>query len=84
MKLISSDVASFLPSSVSALVRDAVAVAPFRGKGEYPPSVHSSCPFEIGQLICGFLPCLPCKALTGSPVSHSLIHLHEGLLEGLY
>ena len=84
MKLISSDVASFVLSSVSALVKDAVAAAPFRGKGGYPPSVHSLCPFEIGQLIYGFLPCLPCKALTGSPVSRSLIHLHEDLLEGLY
>lgn len=74
MRLIYSDVASFLPFSVSALIRNAVAVA---------ASVHLFCPFETGQLIYVFFSCIPCKALTDSRVSQNLIHLHVDLLEGV-
>lgn len=74
MKLISSHVASFLPFSASALIRDSVAVA---------ASVHLLCPFETGQLIHVFFSCIPWKALTDFHVSQNLIHLHVDLLEGL-
>lgn len=63
MKLISSDVASFIFFLLLflLLVRDAVAAAPFRGKEGFPPSVHSLCLFETGQLTYGFLPGLLTK-----------------------